>query len=80
MSASHVFISYAFVNEQHPDYLFVQQLAKDLRQEGVDVIVDTAYIEEQAFVQRLRGCVESGLRSLDKGAEQKRCVSYQVPL
>jgi len=28
----------------------------------------------------LRGCVESGLRSLDKGAEQKRRILYQASL
>src|SRR5213082_1162258 len=28
----------------------------------------------------LRGCVQSGLRSLDEVTEQKRCISYKVPL
>ena len=53
MAGSRVFISYAFVNEQHPDYLFVQRLADDLRQEGADIIIDAADVDEQAFVHRL---------------------------
>lgn len=53
MADTRVFISYAFVNEQHPDYLFVEELARDLRQAGVGVIIDTTNVGEQAFVHRL---------------------------
>lgn len=53
MGKPRVFISYAFVDEQHLDYLFALRLAGDLRQAGADVIVDLAYAGEQAFVHRL---------------------------
>jgi hypothetical protein len=53
MANTRVFISYAFVDEHHPDYLFVQRFAEDLRRAGADVVVDTANVGEQAFVQRL---------------------------
>jgi hypothetical protein len=53
MASVRVFISYAFVDEQHRDYLFAQRFAEDLRSAGAGVVVDSANVGEQAFVQRL---------------------------
>ena len=49
------------------------------REAGVPESVSFATKGELAQ-QMLRGCVQSGLRSLDEVTEQKRCISYQVPL
>jgi hypothetical protein len=59
MTDLRVFICYAFVDEQHPDYIFAQRLAEDLRKAGADVVVDTANVGEQAFVQRLNRVLPS---------------------
>lgn len=53
MANTRVFISYAYADEQHPDYLFAQRLAEDLRRAGAEVIVDEANSVERAYVQRL---------------------------
>jgi TIR domain len=53
MANARVFISYAFVDGQHLDYLFAQRFAEDLRQEGAYIVPDVADVGEQAFVERL---------------------------
>src|SRR6266699_4082716 len=59
MGNPRIFISYAFVSKKHPDYLFAQRLAEDLRQTGAEVILDDAYIGDQAFVQQLNKVLPS---------------------
>jgi hypothetical protein len=53
MEHTHVFISYAFVNEQHPDHLFAQRLANDLRLTGANVGIDEANTKEYHVLPRL---------------------------
>ena len=48
----HIFISFAFVNEQHLDYLFAQRLAEDLSQAGADVHIDEANEREHSIVEQ----------------------------
>jgi hypothetical protein len=59
MANPRVFISYVFVNERHPDYLFAQRLAEDLRLAGADVVIDKTNAGEQAYVQRLNRMLPS---------------------
>lgn len=59
MAHPRVFISYAFDNEQHPDYLFAQRLAEDLRRAGAEVILDEANSGEQVYVQQLNRILPS---------------------
>lgn len=59
MGKPRVFISYAFVSKDHPDYLFAVQLARDLRGVGADALIDDANVGEQRHVQRLNQVLPS---------------------
>lgn len=48
-----IFISYAFVNGQHLDYLFAQRLANDLRLSGANVVIDEANALENSVMPRM---------------------------
>lgn len=53
MVNTRVYISYAFVDDTHADYLFAQRLASDLRQAGAEVVIDTADVGDQTYVQQM---------------------------
>lgn len=59
MGGSRIFISYAFVSKNHPDYLFAVQLARDLRGAGADVLIDETNVNEQRLAQRLNQVLPS---------------------